>query len=117
MVNTVAAPFDRTALPIPETEYPPITEIDARKATPPPRFDVKAPPGAPNVMVVLVDNWVRRYQTLRRSHQHADTRTPRRGWIDLQQLSGGTGMLTESGGAAHRPQFPQREHGCALGDG
>jgi Sulfatase len=56
MVNTVAAPFDRTVLPIPETEHPPITEIDARKATPPTRFEVKAPPRAPNVMVVLIDN-------------------------------------------------------------
>ena len=56
MVNTVAAPFDRTVLPIPEPEHPPITEIDARKATPPPRFEVNAPPGAPNVMVVLIDN-------------------------------------------------------------
>ena len=44
MVNTVAAPFDRTVLPIPEPEHPPITEIDARKATPPTRFEVKAPP-------------------------------------------------------------------------
>ena len=56
MVNTVAAPFDRTVLPIPEPEHPPITEIDARKATAPPRFEVKAPPGAPNVMVILLDN-------------------------------------------------------------
>ena len=56
MVNTVAAPFDRTVLPIPEPEHPPITEIDARKATPPTRFEVKAPPGAPNVMVILLDN-------------------------------------------------------------
>ena len=56
MVNTVAAPFDRTVLPIPEPEHPPITEIDARKATPPTRFEVKAPPRAPNVMVVLIDN-------------------------------------------------------------
>ena len=56
MVNTVAAPFDRTVLPIPEPEHPPITEIDARKATPPTRFEVKAPPRAPNVMVMFLDN-------------------------------------------------------------
>lgn len=35
--------------------YPPITDIDARKATPPPRFEVKAPRGAPNVLVILID--------------------------------------------------------------
>ncbi len=48
--------LDRTVLPIPEPTYPPITELDARKATPPPRFEVKAPPGAPNVVIVLLDD-------------------------------------------------------------
>jgi arylsulfatase len=47
---------DRTVLPIAETAYPPITELDARKAKPPPRFDVKAPKGAPNVVIVLIDD-------------------------------------------------------------
>jgi arylsulfatase A-like enzyme len=47
---------DRTALPLAEPSYPPITEIDVRKATPPPRFEVKAPDGAPNVLVILLDN-------------------------------------------------------------
>src|SRR5262245_49017503 len=52
----VAGPTDRTVLPIPEPVNPPITEVDARKATPPPRFQVKAPPGAPNVLIVLIDD-------------------------------------------------------------
>jgi arylsulfatase A-like enzyme len=47
---------DRTVLPIQEPNYPPITELDARKATPPPRFEVKAPEGAPNVLIVLIDD-------------------------------------------------------------
>jgi arylsulfatase len=50
------AALDRTVLPIPEPDYPPITELDARKATPPPRFEVKAPEGAPNVLIVLIDD-------------------------------------------------------------
>jgi arylsulfatase len=50
------AKLDRTVLPIPEPSYPPITELDARKATPPPRFEVKAPEGAPNVLIVLIDD-------------------------------------------------------------
>jgi arylsulfatase A-like enzyme len=56
---SIAAPApapDRTVLPIAEPTYPPITELDVRKATPPPRFEVKAPPGAPNVLVILLDN-------------------------------------------------------------
>jgi arylsulfatase len=52
----VVLPTDRTVLPIPEPAYPPITELDARKATPPPRFEVKAPAGAPNVLIVLIDD-------------------------------------------------------------
>lgn len=47
---------DRTLLPLAEPTYPPITELDARKATPPPRFVPKAPRGAPNVLVILLDN-------------------------------------------------------------
>jgi len=50
------AALDRTVLPIPEPTYPPITELDARKATPPPRFEVKAPEGAPNVLIILIDD-------------------------------------------------------------
>ena len=48
--------LDRTVLPIPEPDPPLYTELDVRNATPPPRFEVKAPEGAPNVVVVLVDD-------------------------------------------------------------
>ncbi len=47
---------DRTVLPIPDPKYPPSAVLDVRKATPPPRFEVKAPPGAPNVIIVLIDD-------------------------------------------------------------
>jgi hypothetical protein len=40
--------LDRTLLPIPEPKLKPLTTLDARKATPPPRFEIKAPAGAPN---------------------------------------------------------------------
>ena len=53
---TPAATLDRTVLPIPEPTYPPVTELDARKVTPPPVFDVKAPAGAPNVLIILIDD-------------------------------------------------------------
>ncbi len=51
-----AAPVDRSTLPIAEPKRPVYTEIDARKVTPPPRFEVKAPAGAPNVVIVLIDD-------------------------------------------------------------
>jgi len=47
---------DRTVLPIAEPRPPTYTEIDARKVKPPPRQDVKAPAGAPNVVIVLIDD-------------------------------------------------------------
>ncbi|MGB8329355.1 MAG: arylsulfatase [Polyangiales bacterium] len=48
--------LDRTVLPIPEPDPPLYTELDVRDATPPPRFEVKAPEGAPNVLIVLIDD-------------------------------------------------------------
>jgi arylsulfatase len=48
--------IDRTHLPIKEPTPPTYTELDARNATPPPRFEVKAPEGAPNVVIVLIDD-------------------------------------------------------------
>ncbi len=52
----VVLPTDRTVLPIPEPQYPHSTVFDVRNATPPPRFEVKAPPNAPNVLIVLIDD-------------------------------------------------------------
>lgn len=51
-----AAEPDRTVLPLREPKPPKITEIDARKATAPVPFQVKAPAGAPNVVIVLIDD-------------------------------------------------------------
>ena len=56
-IAQVASPnLDRTSLPIAEPKYEPITTLDARNATPPPRFEVKAPKGAPNVVIILIDD-------------------------------------------------------------
>ena len=48
--------LDRTVLPIKEPTRPTYTELDARNATAPPRFEVKAPEGAPNVVIILIDD-------------------------------------------------------------
>jgi len=50
------AALDRTVLPIPEPKQPVYTELDARNVKPPPRSEVKAPAGAPNVVIVLIDD-------------------------------------------------------------
>lgn len=48
--------LDRTILPVAEPQRPAITELDARQAKAPPRFEVRAPQGAPNVVLVLLDD-------------------------------------------------------------
>lgn len=48
--------IDRTALPIAEPKRQTYTELDARNVKAPPRFEIKAPAGAPNVVIVLIDD-------------------------------------------------------------
>jgi len=52
----VVLPTDRTVLPIPEPKRPVYKELDVRKVKLPPHFEVKAPAGAPNVVIVLIDD-------------------------------------------------------------
>ncbi|OYY74068.1 MAG: arylsulfatase [Gammaproteobacteria bacterium 28-57-27] len=54
--QTGSAPLERSVLPIPDPARPVYTEIDARKVTPPPRAQVQPPAGAPNVVIVLIDD-------------------------------------------------------------
>lgn len=51
-----SAALDRTVLPIPAPTPAPIATVDAREATAPPRFEVKAPAKAPNVLIILIDD-------------------------------------------------------------
>ena len=51
-----AAEVDRTVLPVQEPKRPYYKELDARQVKPPAPFKVKAPAGAPNVVIVLIDD-------------------------------------------------------------
>ena len=51
-----AAEMDRTVLPIQEPKRPFYKELDARQVKPPAPFKVQAPAGAPNVVIVLIDD-------------------------------------------------------------
>jgi len=48
--------LDRTVLPIQEPERQTYSELDVRNVKAPPRFEVKAPKKAPNVVIVLIDD-------------------------------------------------------------
>jgi len=54
--TSVTNELDRSVLPIREKYYPAQTELDARNAKAPERFEVKAPEKAPNVVIVLIDD-------------------------------------------------------------
>ncbi len=49
-------PIDRSVLPIREPEAPTSYILDVRNAKAPPAFNVNAPAGAPNVLLVLMDD-------------------------------------------------------------
>lgn len=55
-VGAQGAGLDRAVLPIPAPTHPPIETLDVRNAKAPPRFEVKAPKDAPNVVIVLIDD-------------------------------------------------------------
>ena len=57
MASETIPALDRSTLPIKEPHYPAITELDARNAKAPPRFEVKPTEKAPNVVVVLIDDF------------------------------------------------------------
>lgn len=48
--------IDRSVLPIREPERAVFTELDVRNVDPPARFQVQAPAGSPNVVIVLIDD-------------------------------------------------------------
>jgi arylsulfatase len=54
--SPVVAEPDRTVLPLAEPVREPSTILDARDATAPPFFTVTAPEGAPNVLLILIDD-------------------------------------------------------------
>lgn len=56
-VANAAGTVDRTVLPLAEPTYPTITELDAKNVKAPPVFEVTAPAGAPNIVVIMLDNF------------------------------------------------------------
>lgn len=55
-VDLESMPIDRTVLPLQAPHSKPITTLDARDAKAPPVFEVKPPKGAPNVVIILIDD-------------------------------------------------------------
>ena len=102
--SEAADKLDRMVLPIAEPKRPPIMELDARKATPPPRFEVKAPAEAPNVLDCTDRrHGVRHVQRIRWAYSHADGRATRRQRLALQPFSYNGALFADSCCVAERP--------------
>ena len=56
LTSSAQEKMDRTVLPIREPKRDTYKELDVRNVKTPPRFEVKAPKGAPNVVIVLIDD-------------------------------------------------------------
>ena len=108
---------DRTVLPIAEPKPPTYNELDARNAKPPARFEVKAPKGAPNVVIVLIDD----VGFGGPSTFGGPIRTPTMdrlaaGGPALQQLPHHGAVLADAQRAQDRPESPHRQHRLDHGD-
>ncbi len=113
----ITLPTDRTVLPIPEPQYPHSTVLDARNATPPPRFEVKAPASAPNVLIVLIDDMGFGQSSAFGGPIHMPTvETSGQRWAALQRVPHHGALLADPRGAAHRPQPSYEQYGFDHGD-
>jgi arylsulfatase len=52
----VRDPMDRTVLPIHEPDNALFRELNVKNTTSPPRFEVKAPENAPNILIIILDD-------------------------------------------------------------
>ncbi len=112
--------FDRTVLPIQGPTPPTVTTLDARDATAPPRFEVKAPTGAPNVVIVLIDDIGFGHSSAFGGPIQMPTLEKLAGeWTALQPVPHHRALQPDAHGPADRPQSPhqqrRRDHGTGHG--
>ena len=110
----------RAMLPIPDVRRPGLTTYDAKDPATsfPPIEPLRPPAGAPNVLVILLDDvGFGAVQRVRWSVPHADRRAARRGWSALQPVPHHGAVRADAPGAADRPQPPLRRHGQHHRDG
>ena len=104
----------RSQLPVPDRVPPGVTTYDAKDPDThyPPIEPVRPPAGAPNVLVILIDDvGFGACERLRRAVPHAERRTPGRRRIAVQPLPHHRAVLADPRSAADRPQPPHGRHG------
>ena len=117
--RTFPRQVDRNVYPPPEYRFPDarigLTYESSTPDFPPPQ---RAPEGAPNILLVLLDDvgygWA---EHLRRPHRVAHGRAPRAAGAALLPVPHHRPVLAHPGRAAHRAQPPQRGDRRHPGDG
>ena len=121
--NAVADPnakLPRYILPIPDPKQSGLTTYDAKDPNTkyPPIVPLRPPVGAPNVLIVLLDDvGFGASSAFGGPVQHADGRTARRERLEAQPLPYHRFLLADPPGAAHRPQPSLGRHGRDHRDG
>ena len=121
MVAKADGGLDRTVLPIHEPAVAVIKELDARNAKAPPRFEMKAPDGAPNVVIVLIDDIGFGASSAFGGPIHMPTLEKMAAdGLALQPLPHDGAVQPDARRAADRPQSPRqqrrRDHGSSRRD-
>ena len=104
----------RDVLPIPDRPHVGLTTYDAKDPATafPPIEPLRPPEGAPNVLVVLIDDaGFGVVERVRRAVRDAELRAPRRKGAEVQPLPHDRAVLADAPGAAHRPQPPRGRDG------
>ena len=107
----------RSILPIPDPQHVGLTTYDAKDPDTkfPPIEPLRPPKGAPNVLIVLIDDCgFGAVERIRRPDHHADRRAAGEGRAEVQPLPHDRAVLAHAPGAAHRTQSPFGEHGRHL---
>ena len=106
--------FQRTILPIPDKQHVGLTTYDAKDPDTkfPPIEPLRPPKGAPNVLVVLLDDvGFGASSAFGGPMPHADRRAPGAGRPQVQPLPHDRALLADAAGAADRAQPPLGRHG------
>ena len=109
----------RDVLPIPDTASVGLTTYDAKDPDTsfPPITQLRPPDGAPNVLVVLIDDvGFGASSAFGGADRHAERRATGLQGAEVQPLPHDGALLAHARGASQRPQPPHRRHGRHHGD-
>ncbi len=110
--------IQRSVLPIPEVVPPGLTSYDAAdpNSSFPPIVPLRPPEGAPNVLVILIDDLgIRRVERVRGPVRGAECGASRGRWTEIHAVPHHRVVCTDSSGVVDGTESSQCEHGCDYG--